>query len=757
MILVPYSIGSQEGLKLCSERWLKSGYLRAYMNDELVQLDDVSWQTRVNWKQKNDLLLVVDRLAIKPSVKKRLEDSIRLGFSINSKEIVAEIDGKRQRLAEGFVNPETAEHFPALTPKSFAFNLADGFCPHCQGLGVVLGADLQFDPSIQELSPLGLLADMWDLSQSGRAVWTLLRNALSDVDLRKSFKTMIPEMKTLIFKGTKEKAAKGFQWRGIDDALEDGMRFDDPLRQMKLRPWLEERQCPSCFGARLNPLSRSVRLGGLTLPDICFKPLEALLTWFKDFSHQQTAQQKYIQDLLSEVIARLRFLESLGLGYLTLDRGAPTLSGGELQRVRLARQLGSELTEVLYLLGEPTRGLHPKDLEPLFKALNTLKERGNTLVVVDHHDALVNETDWLIEMGPQSGKLGGEIVYAGQPNAKKYEELQGKSHLKTSVRKPKGWIKLSHQTCHNLVDLSVSIPRAVFTVVAGVSGSGKSTLIDDCLIPQIKKALNQEKTQDLQGLEGIDQLIVLNQEKSRFTSRSDISTYTDLLTPIREFFAKLPKAQSMGLEPKHFSTNHQKGMCTECQGHGMKTVEMHFLPPVLVLCEACKGLRLNPLSLEVTYQGKNLGQLLKMSLSELAPFFAAFPKLVRRFDSLLDLGLGYLALGQELTTLSSGEVQRLRIAKELAKRGGIETLYILDEPTAGLYQTEVDQLLKVIDRLVDKGNTVVVVEHHLAVMRHADWMIEMGPGAGVFGGKIVAEGTPKSLQKNSTSITGSYL
>lgn len=527
--------------------------------------------------------------------------------------------------------------------------------------------------------------------------------------------------------------------------------------------------CKVCEGTRLNPLARHVRIGSHSIADLCHLPIDDAILFV-----EKIQPPPLLIETVNQLRERLHFLQKIGLGYLSLDRTAPTLSGGEAQRIRLARQLGSGLTGTLYVLDEPTIGLHPKDNLRLNLALQHLCQLGNTLLLVEHDPLTVQIADHLIEFGPEAGRHGGQIIASGSleslkanPDSLTGAYLSGKRTIPIPAKRrtPKGHLHIEKATLHNLRSLNLSIPTGVFVCVTGVSGSGKSTLINNLLRPAMELALRQYPIPDsivhkkarLSGIAAFDQIIALNQNPIGHTNRADISTYVDLLTPLRYFFAELPEAKARGLKPKHFSFNHRSGMCTACFGLGSRSIPLQFLPSVKVSCDACSGFRLNPLSLQVSTKGKHLGNILKMTVVEARAFLPPIPKVIRILDTLLRVGLGYLELGQEIATLSGGEAQRLRLSRELAKRSKKTTLYLLDEPTVGLHSEDILKLLAIFHALVDQGHSLILIEHHVDVIQNADFIIDLGPGSGVQGGRVIATGTPEELRLNPHSITGPFL
>ena len=554
-------------------------------------------------------------------------------------------------------------------------------------------------------------------------------------------------------------------------------KSSDPATKEPLIPLLNQSECVSCKGARINPLARNVRIGKLSIADLCRLSIDDAFAFTQGIklSKKDTA---FLDETLEQLKHRFHFLRAIGLGYLSLERSAPTLSGGETQRIRLARQLGSGLTGCLYVLDEPTIGLHPSDNERLNLALKNLCALGNTLLLVEHDPLTIAIADKIIDFGPAAGKHGGSIMASGtleeikaNPNSLTGAYLSGakKIPLPKIRRESKKFLRLRHANLHNLKKIDADIPIQAITCITGVSGSGKSTFLGDLIKPAAELALRGKRGRykgekevtllgaKLEGMNHFDKLLVLDQNPIGHTSRADVSTYVDLLAPLRYFFASLPEAVARGLSPKNFSFNHRKGMCTTCWGHGVRNISMQFLPPVKVVCESCQGFRLNPLSLKVFTKGKHLGHILQMTVEEAIAFLPPIPKAVRILETLLSVGLGYLQLGQEIATLSGGEAQRMRLSRELAKRSSGSTLYLLDEPTVGLHADDIVKLLAIFKTLVELGNTVVIIEHNMDVIACADYLIDMGPGSGLKGGEIVADGTPEVVAQSKDSITAPYL
>jgi excinuclease ABC subunit A len=532
--------------------------------------------------------------------------------------------------------------------------------------------------------------------------------------------------------------------------------------------FLDQQTCMSCHGARLSPLARNVKVQELSLPEFCALSIRSAMEFM------ETCAGKRMDETTAQIIRRLRFLCEIGLDYLSLNRAAPTLSGGETQRIALARQLGSGLTGCLYVLDEPTIGLHPHNNYLLNQALKNLCDLGNTLVIVEHDPLTINTADYLIDFGPGAGRGGGQITAEGtlkqikkNPNSLTGKYLSGKRQVDLPAKRKKSekTILIQNALLHNLKGFDLNIPKGIFTCITGVSGSGKSTLMHDILKPALKRALAGKKREEkiqylhshISGYANLEKVIDFDQSPIGQTIRADVSTYIDLLTPLRYFYASLPEAKTRGLQPKHFSYNHRKGMCNKCFGLGYRIVDLQFLPSVNMTCDSCQGDRLNQLSLAVHYRGKNLGQLLRLTVAEAIPFLPEHPKIKRLLENLSKVGLSYLQLGQALNSLSGGEAQRLRLARELAKRSRGKICYLFDEPTIGLHSEDIQMLLPIFHGLVQKGHTLIMIEHNLDVIKNAGYIIDLGPGAGPSGGEVIAVGTPEEIAQNKQSSTGKYL
>ncbi len=723
------------------------GYLRIRLNGVYKELDE---EIPFDEMKKNELFLVIDRCILSEDSMPRLLEAIEHATTFSKGVVTIDAEGKDHYFNLAFSDPTTGVSYPSITPHTFSFNTENGMCPDCLGLGFQYGIDLKGHKELLALSPIGLLRHFWKETAS-RSALKLVEEMFYryDIDADLPLKKQPSEHLQLLFYGPME--LKNFQWVGLSHVIGKAAKIRSDYRDA-FEPLLTQSICLGCKGSRLHPLARGVKIENTSIAEFCRMPVSDSLALLDQWS-----VTPFLEEPHRQLKHKLHFLESIGLGYLSLDRSAPTLSGGETQRIRLSRQLGSGLTGCLYVLDEPTIGLHPKDNLKLNAALLKLKEMGNTLLLVEHDPLTLQIADYILDFGPKAGKEGGKITAQGtlpeilkNPVSLTGAYLSGRQTvpIPTQRRKPKSHYPFPNCSIHNLASFTLNLPVGIFSCLTGVSGSGKSTLLHDVIKPTIEKNLDDSPW---------NQLIVLEQNPLGQTSRSDVSTYVELLTPLRQLFASLPAAKTRGLEPRNFSFNHKRGMCQTCQGHGTRLIQLQFLPPVKVTCESCHGYRLTPLSLTVHYKEKHLGHVLQMTVQEARPFFDAFPKIVRILDTLIAVGLDYLQLGQEVATLSGGEQQRIRLSRELSRRSSGKTLYLLDEPTVGLHSDDIVKLLRIFHELIHRGNTLVVIEHNLDVIRSSDYIFDLGPGPGTLGGQLVAEGTPESLMSNPHSITGTYL
>jgi len=779
MILAPIVRGRKGEFKKELEKLRTSGFNRARIDGELRSLDD---EIALDKRRNHTIEVVVDRLLIKPGIAQRLEESVRSATKLTDGVVIVSIvDGEERLYSERMACVDCGVSIPQLEPRSFSFNSAYGACKECHGLGT----KNEVDPSkivIEDSIPIG---EMRFVGDSDKATDAYLREALLavarhfGVGAEMTFAQLPKKARDAFFFGLKEKVefrygeyAYKAEWKGATAFLLDTMNRRDPEDESSgLESLISPAPCRACNGARLQPESLAVKINGRSIADYAAMSIVEALRAFAEV--ELTPREQIIAGrILKEVRDRLSFLQSVGLGYLTLDRPAASLSGGEGQRIRLATQIGSQLRGVLYVLDEPSIGLHPRDNERLLDTLAQLRDLGNTVLVVEHDEETIRRADYVVDLGPGAGTHGGEVVAIGAPGdiARSPESVTGRyiaGDLKIEIpkrrRSPNGKaVVVRSATEHNLKQIDASFPLGVLTVVTGVSGSGKSTLVEDILYRAIARKLYRSLTEPgahaaIEGLEHIDKIIEIDQSPIGRTPRSNPATYTGLFTPIRELYSMLPESRERGYKPGRFSFNVKGGRCEACQGDGLKRIEMNFLPDVYVTCEVCRSRRYNRETLDVRYQGKNISELLDATVEEALPLLENHPQIKQKLQTLYEVGLGYIKLGQSATTLSGGEAQRIKLAKELSRRATGRTVYILDEPTTGLHFEDVRKLLDVLQRLVDLGNTVIIIEHNLDVIKSADWVIDLGPEGGEGGGKIVAEGTPEAVAKNKKSYTGQAL
>lgn len=779
-ILSPASFEKKETVEKFVERMNRLGFLRVRLNGKMYELDE---PIPLDPHQKNAFFLVVDRLVVDPKNEKRLYEAIDKAASFSDGLIVIAKEDGDLFFNLSFAVEKTGKSYPPITPQTFSFNHEAGMCLECLGLGATYGIQLQDHPSLMRLSISELSERLWQEKGSRGALQRLEKyfNAIK-IDPTVPLKKLLPEELHLIFHGGPEKSIKKYgtlRWVGLYPLFSALARMGNEAIREVLLPLMQTSPCPSCLGTRLNPLARNVRIQshkfpsktGFSIADFCALEIEKAFSFIESLSIENSS---FLKETHSQISKYLQFLLSIGLGYLSLNRAAPTLSGGELQRIRLARQLGSGLTSCLYVLDEPTIGLHPYNNALLNTALQDLCKLGNTLLLVEHDPMTIKIADCIVDFGPKAGKEGGKICAQGtykeilkDPNSLTGAYLSGKKKLPIpKKRRPaQTGIRVEQANLHNLKNISVSIPYSAITCLTGVSGSGKSTLMRYIIRPAAEKIARMSKPpSEIEqagarcfGLEAFDNVITIDQSPIGQTARADVGTYTETMPLIRAFFAKLPLAQSKGLQSKHFSPNHLRGMCRTCWGLGYKVIDLQFLPSVRVVCESCHGFRLNPVSLEVHYKGKHLGAILQLTIQEALELFSEIPKIVKKLKTLQDVGLSYLQLGQEVASLSGGEAQRLRLSRELAKRSTGDTLYLIDEPTVGLHFEDIAKLLPIFHKLADQKNTLIIVEHNLDLIANADYIIDLGPDAGPHGGSIIAQGTPEEVAKNPLSRTGKYL
>lgn len=734
------------------ERLQREGHLRVRIGSSIHRLDEP-----IDFgPEKEELALVVDRLRVAIENRPRLLEAIELAARIADNKLIVQKESEDIFFNLAFAVPSTGESYPEITHQTFSFNTKEGMCTTCLGLGWI-ASNIRSDSLLMECSVEEILSMLWPGSEFylGNEAFDPL---FSEITPHLALRELDEKARELFLHGAKRKKNAPHRWRGLITILEELRKFGTPIIKERLSRLLEETPCPSCKGARLNPLALAATIKKHSIADLCNLPIEKAHAFIRDLD-LSGAQQKTLREPLHQITSRLAFLLEIGLGYLSLGRSAPTLSGGELQRLRLARQLGSGLSGVLYVLDEPTIGLHPSEIKRLTHALEKLRSLGNTLVMVEHDPLAIRASDRLIEIGPGSGHLGGSVTYSG-PAGKEAKCLTGDYvfggktiEVKTKTPESEGKIEIKKAHAHNLKNLSFEIPVGAITCLAGPSGSGKSSLMDLLLATLENRACKGS----IEGLERFAGYCYLDQNPVGRTTRSDVATYVDLLTPLRQWFAKLPEAIIRGLEPKNFSYYHKKGMCTTCMGFGYKTVQLQFLPPAVVPCTSCHGKRLNSRALSIHYKGKDLADYLSLSPSQLLPIFGHIPKVDRILTTLIDVGLDYLPLNREIATLSGGEAQRIRLSRDLAKRPRGKMLYLLDEPTIGLHFEDVEKLIRIFYRLRAAGHTLIVIEHNTDILRHSDLIVELGPVGGDDGGRLMAIKSPRALKTDAHSVTGKYL
>ena len=763
----------------------KQGFVRVRIDGELHDLDQTPELDR---KKRHDIDLVVDRIALKSGIKQRVADSIET--ALRSSHGFAKIDigpGQQELLfSELAACVDCGASYPEINPRMFSFNNPHGACPECTGLGTrdYFDSDLIVPDPTLSISE-GAIAAFKGRGRATRYYTALLRSLAThlDFDIDTPWKRLPPRIRKQILHGTgrtdvlfkfgrRGRFRFARPWSGVIGYLDRRYREteSDSIRE-DMRRYMSMTECPECEGARLRPEARAVRVAGMRIHDVTHSTVTQALHLFDNM--KLTKQEREIADrILRELRERLSFLQNVGLEYLTLSRSAGTLSGGESQRIRLATQVGSALVGVLYILDEPSIGLHARDNERLLAMLCSLRDMGNTVLVVEHDEGTIRCADHVIDLGPGAGRHGGELVAQGDadeisanPKSLTGAFLSGKRKIAVPRRRRPGsdkFITVVGASENNLRDITVRVPLGVFSVVTGVSGSGKSTLVNDTLYRALAQKLYDSRERPghhrrIDGIQSIDKVIDVNQAPIGRTSRSNPATYTGIFTVIRELFTQLPESRARGYKPGRFSFNVKGGRCEACQGDGILRIEMHFLPDVFVTCEECNGRRYNTQTLELRFKGKSIADVLDMTVEEALEFLEHIPKVRNGLQTLSEVGLGYIHLGQQATTLSGGEAQRIKLAKELSKRATGRTLYILDEPTTGLHFADVEKLLEVLSRLVDRGNTVVVIEHNLDVIKTADHIIDLGPEGGDKGGEVVAQGTPEEVANNPLSYTGQVL
>lgn len=782
LLLSPIVRGKKGEFKKEFETWQRQGYQRLKVDGENYTFEDLPV---LNKNQKHDIEIVIDRIILKEGIEERLAQSVETGLKLSDGIIYIELmeNGSRQIFSSKFACPVSGFTIEEIEPRLFSFNNPFGACPHCDGLG----AKLYMDPAL--IVP----NDNLSLSQGAIAPWDSFHSSFHSqaitslcdflgISPKTPWKDLPEKARNLILYGSGNVCVPMYYTSFVSDKPFEGVIPNMERRFLETdSAWVREEfskyqsaaPCEFCRGKRLKPEALAVKINGLDIMDASEMSIKKARDWFLHVEENLSPQKKEIaHKILKEIIDRLSFLNNVGLDYLNLSRQSGTLSGGESQRIRLASQIGSGLTGVMYVLDEPSIGLHQRDNDKLLETLTCLRDIGNTVIVVEHDEDAIRAADYLVDMGPGAGEQGGNVTAEGtvadvlkNPDSLTAQYLNGEKLIAVPSRRRRGngkFLEISGVKTNNLKNVTAKIPLGTFTCITGVSGGGKSSLILETLFKAVNKELNGTrgaagKYDKLSGVENIDKVIDIDQSPIGRTPRSNPATYTGLFTNIRDWFAGLPEAKARGYMAGRFSFNVAGGRCEACKGDGVTKIEMHFLPDVYVACDVCKGKRFNRETLEVKYKDKSIADVLDLTVDEAHQFFASIPSIKNKLELLQKVGLGYIHLGQQATTLSGGEAQRIKLSKELAKRATGKTLYILDEPTTGLHFEDINKLLKVLHTLVDNGNTVVVIEHNLDVIKTADYILDIGPEGGDGGGKIIAKGTPEEIVKANVGYTGKYL
>ena len=796
-ILAPLVRGRKGEHRTVLENIARQGFVRVRVNGRLRSLDE---RIKLDKNKKHDIEAVVDRLTVKPEIRERLTDSVETALALGGGLLLINCGPPRNEdvvFSQLYACPVCGTSFEELAPRMFSFNSPYGACPVCSGLGT----KMEIDPSLVVPDPgksiIGGAIEPWsDPITTRRHRWKFAASRFYfawldavareyNFDLDTSFAKLKPRQRRAVLYGTGDRKVK-LEWErgshfvvkndvfeGVIPNLERRYRETDSdyVREEIHRKYVTLKTCPSCGGARLRPESLAVTVGGRSIMEVAALSIKDAEIFFRELKFK--GKKKTVsREVIKEIRQRLGFLKNVGLSYLTLDRQSGTLSGGEAQRIRLATQIGSGLVGVLYILDEPSIGLHQRDNNRLLDTLRRLRDLGNTIIVVEHDEATICASDFIIDLGPGAGEKGGHLIIGGSlkevlscPDSLTGRYLKGELRIETprERKKPSGrFLTVKGAREHNLKNIEVKIPLGLFCCVTGVSGSGKSTLIEETLSRALHRTFYKSRRipgehDRITGVEQIDKLIVIDQSPIGRTPRSNPATYTGVFTYIRELFSRLPLSKMRGYKPGRFSFNVKGGRCEACRGDGIIKIEMHFLPDVYVECEVCRGRRYNRETLEVKYKGKSIADLLESSVQEALDFFSNNPRIKRKLQTLVDVGLGYIKLGQSATTLSGGEAQRVKLSRELSKRATGKTLYILDEPTTGLHFADIDKLLRVLKRLTSAGNTVIIIEHNLDVIKNADYIIDLGPEGGEEGGYLIAAGAPEQIARSKKSYTGRYL
>ena len=783
-ILAPLIRGRKGEHKGVLDAVRKEGFIRVRVDGEVLTVDD---KIILNKNKKHTIEVVIDRLILKKHIHDRLTESIELALKISGGLLmVNELPNKEHLFSEHFACPSCEISMEELAPRMFSFNSPYGACPKCDGIG----SHMEVDPElvVPDKSKSLIQGTVVPLGEQPRGNWYggILKSLSQHLNF--NFTTpwfrLDPDIRHVLLYGTGSKKFKmnysSKRWSGTytggwEGAIPNLMRRYSQTKSSGIREWIEQfmsmRPCSECDGARLKKETLGVKVNDRNIGDVSSLSIKDLYEFFKNLKLTKI-EHNIADQILKEIRQRLSFLVNVGLNYLTLDRSASTLSGGEAQRIRLATQIGSQLMGVLYILDEPSIGLHPRDNNRLLNTLKELRDIGNSIIVVEHDKETIESADYVIDLGPGAGKYGGEVIFAGSPGmlVKSNKSLTGKYISgKKKINVPRvrrnsqmNLLSVKGACGNNLKSIDVDFPLGRLITVTGVSGSGKSTLVNETLYPALVQKLNKArayplKHDSIEGAQFIDKVVDIDQKPIGRTPRSNPATYTGVFTHVRDLFTKLPESKIRGYKPGRFSFNVKGGRCESCQGDGIIKIEMNFLPDVYVTCEICEGLRYNRETLEIKYRGKTIADILDMQVSEALEFFKNIPSIYKKLQTLNDVGLGYIHLGQQATTLSGGEAQRVKLATELSKASTTKTLYILDEPTTGLHFEDIRMLLDVLQRLVKRGNTVLVIEHNLDVIKTADWIVDLGPEGGDDGGLVLAVGTPEEIATVKASYTGSFL
>ncbi len=786
LILSPIVRGRKGEYREALKEIQKKGFVRVRIDGEVRVLDNLP---KLNKNRKHDIEVVVDRLVVKPEIKDRLTDSVETALHLSNGLIYVDvIGGDIQTFSEQFACVDCEISYDELTPRMFSFNSPYGACHHCHGLGTQM--DIDTDMVVPDKSKSLAQGAIEPIGGQPRGNWfsSILKSVAAEYkfDFVTPWRDLSEEAQDILLFGSGDKEinvkyihsngkARGEYQTKFEGVVPNLKRRYNQTASAGIRQWIEKfmsiKACPSCLGSKLRKESLAVRIGDFNIQDVTSMSINESYHFISSLRLSKT-DTEIASQIIGEVKDRMKFLVNVGLDYLSLNRRSSTLSGGESQRIRLATQIGSQLMGVLYILDEPSIGLHQRDNLRLINALIKLKNMGNSVLVVEHDREIIEAADWVIDMGPGAGKNGGFVVAKGTPQSLKRSSksitgkyLSGKKKINIPKKRREQntrVLRLNGARGHNLKEVDIMIPLGTFTAVTGVSGSGKSTLINQTLYPALMREIYSGKSKPLshtsvEGMKYIDKVVDIDQSPIGRTPRSNPATYTGTFTFIRELFSNLQESKIAGYKPGRFSFNVKGGRCESCEGDGIKKIEMHFLSDVYIQCEVCEGKRYNRETLEIRYKGMNISDILDMTVSEALKFFDKIPRIKKRLQTLYDVGLGYVHLGQQATTLSGGEAQRVKLASELSKLDTGNTIYLLDEPTTGLHFEDIKMLLKVLNRLVDLGNTVVIIEHNLDVIKVADYLIDLGPEGGDAGGTIVAAGTPEEVAKVKGSYTGKFL